>query len=344
MSCIRSITALLATTALLAGCAHAPDVELGYYLARTQVELKVARTVICDADNNLIIVNSVTPMVTQSADPTQFARIRLAGLQGAFSDSTLAMEFYDDGRLKAINATSTGQGEAILKTVISIAKTVAAAGFVDPAKAAEKRAACAFIRTAGEGKPLTLTYEGEIDLAKPAEVAQAIPADATSGAYDTKLAASIGGVCAFTDGVAPGHAPANYTAASGDAVLTLRQPGQMRLRATAGTLKGCQGAEIWRAVAPVGQSGTTYALPIPAPAAFGKTSFSAAFAESGALTSVNYGAETGAGQVANVVAAAAEATQGQSTSDQVSEINAQSDLIAAQERLAACLADRTNCK
>src|SRR5215475_11114582 len=167
-----------AAIVLLGACAHLPDVAVGYYLAQSKVSFKVVRTVACDKSDRPIVATAVTPEVAHSADRSRPATINLSGLQGPFSDSDLKFDFYDDGRLKDVNASSTGQGEEILKTVVSIA----AAGFVGfdargralapPTYPAE----CAIIRNAAADRALTLTYQGEVDVRGPGGP-QNIPAD-----------------------------------------------------------------------------------------------------------------------------------------------------------------------
>ena len=68
------------------------------------------------------------------------------------------------------------------------------------------------------------------------------------------------------------------------------------------------------------------------------------FAESGALTSVQYATNTGAGQALNVAASALTALQGETTAQKVAAVKAEADLIAQQQRLVQCLADPPSCK
>jgi len=146
---VLGITALVA----LSGCAHVPDAKVNYYLARTKVTFKVVRTVACDAQNQPVVSNAVTPTVVHTADPTNSQVLELTRLRGQLSDNDMKFELYEDGRLKAVNATSTGQGEGIFKTVVSIAAAVFALDGSSP-KFPEQ---CATIKKAGEGKPLTLS-------------------------------------------------------------------------------------------------------------------------------------------------------------------------------------------
>ena len=297
----------IATAAAMAGCAHLPDATVNYYLAQTKVSFKVVRTVACDAQDEVIVSNAATPSATHSADRSTGFPLKLAGLKGTFSDTDTKFDFYDDGRLKGVNATSTGQGEAILKTVVSIASAIFAFDGGPPRFPNE----CAAIRKVDGGKALTLTYQGEIDLKKGVGELQSIPPDTTSGVYATRFASAIGTVCAAIVATERPTVPVSSTPATG-VLLHARQPGLVRIRVTAGTggPLGCEGREIWLDEVPAAQLGVPYDLPIPAPATFGKQVFAASFAESGALASLQYASNTGAGQVLNVLNSALTASQG----------------------------------
>jgi hypothetical protein len=119
------------------------------YLTKTKVSFHVVRTVACDGNNFLIISNAFPPAVTSAADRTKRRTVTLAMLKGTLSDSDVKFDLYDDGRLKNFNATSTGEGEAALKTVISIVPLIV--GFEGGTKTYP--AECAQIRTAGGEKP-----------------------------------------------------------------------------------------------------------------------------------------------------------------------------------------------
>lgn len=327
--------------ALFVGCAHVPDVSLHYHLAQTRASFKVVRTVACDAQNRAIVANAVTPTVVHTADPASAYALNLTGLRGQFSDNDLKFDLTDDGRLKAVNTTSTGQGEAILKTVVSIASAV----FGLDAVATVLPKECADIRKAGDGKPLTLTYEADVDLRANAAAGQPIRADTTSDHYAQALINAIGDVCAFVESTEPGRPPLASREPAGTPQLTARQPGSVKIKVVAGASKTpCGGSVIWADRLPAAQLGTLYTIPIPAPAAFGKQTFAAAFAESGALTSIQYASSTGAGQALNALGSAVAAAKGPTTEQKAAEVKAQADLIAEQQRLVQCLADSKNCK
>lgn len=324
---------------ILGGCAHLPDATVGYYLPQSKVSFKVIRTVACDSNNIPVVVNSVTPTVTHSADPKQFVQISLVGLNGTFSDTDVKFDFYEDGRLKNVNATGTGQGETILKAVVTIAMVALTKG-VSETYPDE----CAAIKKASGDKPLTLTYEGEVDIGKGPGDKQDIPPEITSRFYANKIERAIGGVCAFVEGIETLKAPSTYVARPGDVVLQAKQPGWVKIKVMAGADNGCQTGPVWKGKLPAAQAGTSYFLPIPAAATFGKQVFAASFAESGALTSLQYTSNTGTGQALNVASSVLTASQGETTTQKVADVKAEADLIAQQQRLAQCLADRTTCK
>ena len=197
----------------------------------------------------------------------------------------------------------------------------------------------------GRGQAPYAELEGEVDLNASPSLGQSIAADTASGFYAQTLAKAIGGVCAFVVDTKNGRAPVITGEPENTARITARQPGSVRIKIVAGpSTNTCGGSQIWSDSVPAAQFGTTYTLPIPAPATFGKQTFAASFAESGALTSVQYVSNTGAGQVLNVFNSALTAAQGQTTEQKAAEVKAQADLIAQQQRLVQCIADPKSCK
>ncbi len=334
------VATLSLTSIILGGCANTPDVTLGYYLPKSSISFRVIRTIACDADDNPIVATGVTPTVKHSADMSSRRTLALSGVRGTFSDSDVKLEYHEDGRLSGVNASSTGQGESILKTAITLATAVFAIDGGTRAYPDE----CADIKTYGGGKPLTITYEGSVDLTKGQDDAQNLAPDTASAYYADHFKAILGGVCAFMAGSITPQPPAQYQAKSRDVLLHLRQPGTAKIKLTAGPINGCGGAEIWNDSVPAAQLGTPYTLPIPAAALFGKQQFAVGITESGALKNVQYSSNTGAGQVFNIGSTALTALQGDTTAQKVAEAKAEADLIAQQQRLVGCLADPTTCK
>ena len=324
----------------VAGCAHTPDVEVGYYLGKSAVSIKVVRTVACDGSDAPIVASAVVPTVTHSADTAQRGTINLGALRGMAADPDATFTFTEDGRLKTINASSVGQGEAILKAFVSIAGTVMmmteGASFTYPEL-------CAFIKKAGDGKPLSVTYEGPVNLSMPGQQ-QDVPAAATSSYYAERLEPMLGGVCVSVGTSEPPQKPVGFKSAPGDVLLNARQPGQVPLKVRAGKRGACSEVPLWDGSVAVAQAGTPYKIPIPRGAFFGKQVFAVSFAESGALSSLQYAALSGDAQAINAANAVAAALKPDTTAEKLAQVKAEADLIAQQERLVKCKASPADCK
>jgi hypothetical protein len=251
----------------------------------------------------------------------------------------MKVDFYDDGRLKDINTSSTGEGESILKTVISIA--VGVLGFDGSSKPYPKE--CAEIKKAGGDKPVTLTYAGDVNAQTAGE--QAIPAEVTSRVYEhSSFWSVIGGVCAYIKAKTDTEVPTTYVSKHGEPLLDLIQPAFLQIEVKAGGEKRCDSASIWDGEIAVAQLGTPYQLPLPKPVLFGKEVLMATFAESGAMTGVQFTSASGTGQALNVANAALTAEKGETIAQKAADVKAEADLIAQQQRLVGCLADAKNCK
>lgn len=342
--CLRTVAltgACASVVVSLAGCGTVPDAQVSYYLTQTKVTVRVTRSLICDSKNRPLVANTVTPSVTHSADTSGRARVTsLAGLRGTFTDSDIKFEFYEDGRLKTVNTTLTGQGEAAIKAVTTLASTLTAFTAGEPVPSYPDE--CAFVKEMGGGKPLTLTYEGDVDPTKGDP--QRILPDATSAAYADRLKNAIGGVCVAAKSAEVPLQPVQYKPNDGDVLIAARQPALLKIEVGTPTPgNGCS-ASLWQGRVPVAQLGKDYQLPVPRAAAFGKLTFSAAFAESGALTSVQYVSSSGAASALGAANSFATVTQGKTTADKVAEVKNEADLIAQQQRLLQCQADPKSCK
>lgn len=335
----KTVAPVLALASMLGGCAHLPHATIGYYLPTSDVSFKVIRTIACDAGGNPVIATAVTPTVRHFAnrtDPNAFKKVALTKLNGDFSDADVKFDFYEDGRLSAVNATSTGQGEAILKTAITLTATAVKMGTMVALTLTPGE--CQQIKDFGGGKPLTITYSATVALADGATTV--IAADPDSAFYADTFKAVLLPITATVIGHTTPDKPVDFTPATDDVVLDLRQPGMVHIALTvAGTAK-----PVWDDSLVVASVGTPYQLPVPRPATFGKKTLAAAFAESGAIKSVQFVSNTGAGQALNVASAGLTALDGDTTAQKAAQVKAEGDLIAAQQRLVACKADPTTCK
>jgi hypothetical protein len=163
----------------LGGCATMPDVAAPYRLPRADATFTVTRTIGCNAaategtPNRRILYSTVAvvPLVAYSADPGPEALMSVdyAALETGLSDTSMGLEWTEDGRLKAINSTTTGQGTAIIQAVAQLVPLVAAASGAPTGPSDAQQAIdtfCkAFDEVSADGKPVAMIYEHGEDFA-----------------------------------------------------------------------------------------------------------------------------------------------------------------------------------
>ncbi len=342
---IRSaaVAASVATVILsITGCGTIPNAKVSYYQAKTQIKIRVTRSVLCAARNLPLVANTVSPSVVHAADFTTEQSIDLGKLGGVLNDPDMKMEFFEDGRLKTINTTQTGNGEAAIKAATTFASALIPLT-IDKSKATPDFAAeCALVKKLGDGKPLSLTYEGVVNPKQKGP--QNIPPSTASAAYANRLKRAIGGICAMAKDVEKPAKPVQYEKNEDDVLIAARQPALLRIGVGTNTQQGGCSSTLWRGRLPVAQMGVVYELPVPQAAAFSKQVFSAEFAESGALLSVQYAIGSGAASALVAAGSLATIAQGETTSAKAAAVKAEADLIAQQQRLLQCQADPKSCK
>ena len=174
-SSIRTGVIASVVVVMLLGCANTPEVQVSYYLPKSALKLELIRTLACNDDNRLSFVSNVIPTDIHFSDRDARHTISLRDLDGVLSHSNSVFEFHDDGRLKAINAKSTGQGGAIVTSGLGLISNTSSLvgepperepvvnGEPDPQKKA-----CDYIGKWGTGEPkvMTLKFEGTVEPVK----------------------------------------------------------------------------------------------------------------------------------------------------------------------------------
>ena len=328
---------------LLGACATTPDVTVGYYLPRAEAKVQVIQSADCDASKTQVFVaNTVTLTTVISSDRTSPRRsVSLKALDGAFANTDAAFKFTEDGRLQSVNASSTGKGEDVIKSGFTLAATVARVtelhltAPVDP---------CEVIAKAGGSKPVTLTYGLEKPIVFADEFGKEfeLRPDPQSMALHQALKASLPRLTLHLGPPQPIAPAATYAAHDAGAVvpLTLNHTGTVQLSLVA-TQDG-QATTVWTA-SPVFPLKSTYDLPIPKAALFGKETFSLTLGDSGAINSVGYGKETGVASALNAANTVAAAGEGETAAQRAADLKAQVDLIAQQQKLVRCTANPAAC-
>lgn len=176
---MRAGTAVILALGLTSGgCATIPNVATGYYLPRTDLTVTVTRTVGCTKRtegrgrgartiHTLYSTAEAAWVAAYSADPAARHPFNLAALNSPLADGAITFDFYDDGRLKSVNSTTTGRGAEVVQAVANLVPMFAFSSDLVGATSADARnvaaqaeAACAAITAvAGEGKTVSLVYD-----------------------------------------------------------------------------------------------------------------------------------------------------------------------------------------
>lgn len=347
---MKKLVAVFLLTWLLYGCASIPDVTYKYYPAKWNTSVSVTQTVACNVDKTeLLALHSVVMNTSYSADTQQTPfKIRIKDLQTFSADSDFTMVFTDDGRLKGINQSTTGQGETIVKSFVGLAASLAAAGTgilksteeggVDKTK--QVRDACVLIDTVAEkNKPLSLIYRTSVN-ASNLDSKIALPAAPESKAIYL-LVQDVLPPIAVTLGKVEETASGPWSNETSDQTvwLELQKLGVVDLVvASSDERVGRIGGS--KLTIPLKE---TYRLPIPKAALFGRQSFGLTLAESGAVTSVGYGRTVGVAGALNAMSSL-EGRQASIDTAETAAMRAEADRIAQQQRLMTCLRKPADCK
>ena len=337
---VKFITTLF-LIGIIVSCSNTPNVTVNYYPTAWTTDVIVTQTVVCNtSDNRLLVANTPSVTTTYASDLDKIYKITIKDLDGTFADIDIAFAFTDDGRLKSINQSSTGQGETIVKSSVALATTlkmlpiVAGMTFMEKMKPIE---ACEILKDWSEGKPVTLFYKATID---SNSLGKTIPFEASFDSRNLyqKIHKSLPilsvEVSKATDSkCGPSYQTESETASSDEVFLELQKIGStdVTIKADAGTL------DSFRIVIPLTD---TYKLPIPKAAVFGKQSFALTLSDAGAVTNIGYGKTVGTAGAINALSAIANT---QTTTTKTAELKAQADLIAQQQRLVRCLARPDEC-
>lgn len=344
----KTIISLVSATALLGGCVTIPMADYKYRQAKGKVSITVVESIDCTADGKCLVVVLSTPIVTTeySADEKAddlVARVSATRTGGSNSDATFT--WYNDGRLKSVNTVSSGQGEAILKSIVGLAGaalSIVGAGSSSGQDAKE----CAAVKKYGKDKPVSITWTKTLDLIDP-------------GAPTRELRGNLeaGTVAMLNEINATNKLPQlQFRLAFGKPLDLVDLSPQKDLKGyvrlplqpveTATLELQSDGNVIWsgQLVVPLrAPNDQSYGLLIPKGKWFGKGTFAVSLSEAGAVTSVQYAKESA---TAGAIAAATGvlALPGSTIAADAADQKAKADLIAQTQRLARCRAQPDKCE
>ncbi len=367
-----SVLGVVAIT-MLTGCANGiPKGTLSYYLPKAETTLTVTQTLTCNAAGDALLqVVTVNPSTVYSSDTSRTKTITPRSISSSVSDADVSFTFTDDGRLSGVNTSTTGQGGAIVKNALAVAKVAGlVAAHVPPAMNA--KATCTAIgvlapKTKADGPPpsVTITYvhsfgfdtsTGTVQLKDGDKVGPTFESEFdtsfTSNTYFRALKSSIPklgfdvAVVSSTKGAAPNWSDGDST----DLVLPLNALATVNLniRGLKDDLTGVNREPIWsgEVLVPLTRDADLIKVPIPKPAFFGQRKFSLTLAPSGSITKIGYvttGALDSADAIGAIGSAVLASPKEPTVAQQAAALQAQADLIFQQQRLANCQVKPESC-
>jgi hypothetical protein len=345
----------------LGGCASTPDVAVKYHFPTASTQILLTQSITCDGQRIISSAAVTPPTPTYFADPKRWASLNYKRIDGLIADSDLTVGLTDDGRLKSINAVTTGSGGVFVKNLMGLAGAVIAhrAAGLAPSHTTRKtrdfKKACAAIQAQTTAqKPATLMYSLLLPLTKPV-AAQPFVVDPNSRLLHHELAdAEFEWVFKAALAHSPGNQQATYAAkpaavkcadppaADDGALLVLNETAVATLTVSGPNSSFAADEVLWKGEFPVPLD-SCYLLPIPKAKLFGKQTLIMDLSAYGSIQKLQYAKVAGTNEA---VEAATNLTKtlAPSASDQAALINAQIGLIQAQQRLAACLAKPAECK
>ena len=360
---IRASVLASLIVATLTGCASTPQVDVRYYLPKSILKLELVRTLACDSNDNVVFVSTVIPTELHVSDREDGHTISLKSLDGPLSHSNSTFELYDDGRLKAINAKSTGQGASIIRSALSlISDTSSFSPFsvqpptVTNGKPSTQKRACEYIREWGKGKTkvMTLKFEGNFEPteedSRTCTLNSSLQPTIDSQHHADQLALFIGPVTVtgepLKEDCEPNCVPIEYVKDNRTEVtLKMREPAPIKVSVLMGVLGEHITAQSWSGIFPISQCGNEYEIPIPRAPLFGERTINLSVGPSGSVQKIAYTKKTGVGEaigigqhITNEFGTVARSRE------RLSLLKLRADLIAAQQRLAKCVAEPETCR
>ncbi|CAN5500175.1 hypothetical protein BH10PSE12_BH10PSE12_08260 [soil metagenome] len=342
------VVGCLAAISSLSACASNPPVQVSYYLPRGEMVVSVIRSVGCNKQGTPRVLNTVTTKAVYSPDTANPQTIAIKALDGDFTNTEVGFTFADDGRLTGMNTTQAGQGGEIIQAALVVGGAVVGLAGGSPSTARDT--ACKYLADNFKDGVASLTFSIVEDFKPFGGGAAGRTTEVTviaedSATYD-EVRILMGSVCLNVTAPDPTPAPITYTPGTRkDVMLKMRQPARVPVAVLQAEDLACAGTKggIWKGIALVPQLGTSYDLPIPSAPVFGKQTFKLGLAESGAITALTYGKESGAASALTTAAKAIDAVDGSTVTERAAELKARADVIAQQERLIRCNNDPKAC-
>jgi hypothetical protein len=378
---MRIASGVVMTAALiLAGCTSTPAGRITYFFPKAITQLTVIQTLSCDAKlTTLHQVLTVTPTTSYVSDPSNHYEIEPNALGGGGADKDLTLQFTEDGRLTGVNFVTAGQGGAILKDVLAIAKIAVALASTPADASYDPQAACKVVSEEGvkeKDGPAVLTLKFLADF-EYGELAGSTTLGIRAGRKDP----ATNQVVPFTNEIIFRVDPASrtvydklgkhipkltFTANTQGTLETMKAPVWSDTPKAPNTLKlnrvGLVDLEVKGPVGDLKKADIVWSgqiavpltraeadffyLPIPQAQLFGNQTFALSLSPAGSITKLQYassGAAQASGAAASLAGFVGELAAKPTPAEEAAKIKAEADLIYQQQRLALCIATPAAC-
>ncbi|NNC46856.1 MAG: hypothetical protein HKO13_00280 [Sphingomonas sp.] len=329
----------------LGACASTPPIKVTYFQPQATLKVKVIETLACRNDVPFSIASAILTPEYEAGD--NHHSFNLDDLDGPLSNTDAEVQFYDDGRLKSINATSTGVGPEILSAALKLPLPVSLAKNVDKSAQDANKAMCNAIALEDpKGKVVNLNYGGTLVFGStPPNDAVATILEPNNASV--QLAGRIG--YSFVEPVvnvvyvAPTSVQRiqHRGTEAKDPYLKLLHPSVSRVEV--GHVAFMEARVLTRAQMRVPQWGREYMLPLPKAVWAGEQKLSLTLSPGGEVTSFGAKKTTGTAAVLGSITETYDRFN-QTDSEEAAAINAETDVLAAHARRVRCESDPAACE
>ncbi len=348
---------IMAIVFFISGCASVPPAVVTYHNPEAQLSVKITQSVMCvdrDDDANvrdwrIITASSAEMSPLYVASETSTGTIAFSELSDNFADATATITLTPDGRLKSVNAESTGRGREIVSSALDVVGSVFGFGMpgaVESTEGVNVPHPCEDWSRLNEGKPVVATSTTvikELDDRMEVEIANLGEQHPEIHSLFPDITISISKKRALPKRI-------DCPTCSSD-IPMLKVPSHAIFDAIAlvhqrdvngnsnGTAKSIGHTSF---LVPLLCGSDKLNIPIYDPAAFGKVEVAVVFGEAGQITSIKYGTSDSTSSLGGSLTDIASLFE----DDELAKLKAENDLIYQQQRKLKCEADRSpeNCE
>lgn len=377
---MKKYLSFLPFAALLSGCGSMPTGTVGYYLPQGDFDVVVTQTAAC-ASQTPILKTNVSFVPQYSRDTGALYLVDLGNFDSG--KSNLTFSFYDDGRLKGINSSQTGQGGDVLTAVSKALPVISAFAGLETFGLSEQsliqgysvlggdaltrseienllstqapQANCTALQ-AISSDPVTVVREARAVLQSTGRPSgsETMPFAIPQVTLPTAAFQSVNSIFGRTSatftvlpvtecGTTSATRQQHCVTSSSRSGSALSLRQPARVRVAVTILGAAAGNQVFESEVLIPQYGPSYSLPIEKSGMFGESTFELTLSEAGAVQSLGYSKGSGTAAAVGAISELANQFAEDSAAEQAAAIKAEADVIAQQQRLIRCQLDPANC-